>query len=109
MDFDAKKLLEMAKSAASLGIEMFVLDDGWFGARSNDRCALGDWVVNEKKLGCTLHDLVEQIKALGLSFGLWFEPEMISPDSDLYRALRTGRCARAAARPPWAATSSYWT
>ena len=86
MDFDAKKLLEMAKSAASLGIEMFVLDDGWFGARSNDRCALGDWVVNEKKLGCTLHDLVEQIKALGLSFGLWFEPEMISPDSDLYRA-----------------------
>ena len=57
MDFDAKKLLEMAKSAASLGIEMFVLDDGWFGARSNDRCALGDWVVNEKKLGCTLHDL----------------------------------------------------
>ncbi|MGI5884814.1 MAG: alpha-galactosidase [Candidatus Spyradocola sp.] len=86
MDFDANKLLEMAKSAADLGIEMFVLDDGWFGARDNDRCALGDWVVNEKKLGCSLHDLVEQIKALGLSFGLWFEPEMISPDSDLYRA-----------------------
>lgn len=86
MDFDAEKLLAMARSAAELGIEMFVLDDGWFGARDNDRCALGDWVVNEKKLGCTLKELSERIEALGLSFGLWFEPEMVSPDSDLYRA-----------------------
>lgn len=85
-DFDNEKLFPIIDEAANLGLDMFVLDDGWFGARSNDRCALGDWVVNEKKLGCTLHDLVEQIKALGLSFGLWFEPEMISPDSDLYRA-----------------------
>lgn len=86
MDFDAKKLLEMAHSAAQLGIELFVLDDGWFGARDNDLCALGDWVVNEKKLGCSLSELVESVKAEGMDFGLWFEPEMISPDSDLFRA-----------------------
>lgn len=85
-DFNAEKILRMAKSAAQTGIELFVLDDGWFGKRDNDLCALGDWVVNEKKLGCTLHDLVEGVKATGMDFGLWFEPEMISPDSDLYRA-----------------------
>lgn len=86
MDFDAEKLLSMADAASKLGIELFVLDDGWFGARDNDRCALGDWFVNEKKLGCTMGQLVERIKAKGMDFGLWFEPEMISPDSDLYRA-----------------------
>ena len=86
MDFDAEKLLSMADAASKLGIELFVLDDGWFGARDNDLCALGDWYVNEKKLGCTMQQLVERIKATGMDFGLWFEPEMISPDSDLYRA-----------------------
>ena len=86
MDFDAEKLLSMAAAASKLGIELFVLDDGWFGARDNDLCALGDWFVNEKKLGCTMQQLVERIRAVGMDFGLWFEPEMISPDSDLYRA-----------------------
>ena len=81
-----EKLKSMARSAAKLGIELFVLDDGWFGARNDDTCALGDWVVNEKKLGCTMKQLVDDIRAEGIEFGLWFEPEMISPDSDLYRA-----------------------
>ena len=86
MDFTGEKLKSMARSAAKLGIELFVLDDGWFGARNDDTCALGDWVVNEKKLGCTMKQLVDDIRAEGIEFGLWFEPEMISPDSDLYRA-----------------------
>ncbi len=85
-DFDAKKILSMASAAAKLGIDLFVLDDGWFGKRDDDTCSLGDWVVNEKKLGCTMKELVDDINKLGLDFGLWFEPEMISPDSDLYRA-----------------------
>ncbi len=65
---------------------MFVLDDGWFGNRDNDCKALGDWQVNEKKLGCTLGKLIERINSAGLKFGLWIEPEMVSEDSDLYRA-----------------------
>ncbi len=84
-DFDHDKLLTLAKEAADLGIELFVLDDGWFGRRDDDRCSLGDWVVNEKKLGGSLWKLSRQIHDLGMLFGLWFEPEMVSPDSDLYR------------------------
>jgi len=85
-NFDAKKLISNAAKAAELGIELFVLDDGWFGKRDDDTCALGDWVTNEKKLGCTMAQLADAVTELGMGFGLWFEPEMISPDSDLYRA-----------------------
>ncbi len=83
-DFDDKKLLDIAKEAKKLGIEMLVLDDGWFGNRTDDTSSLGDWTVNEKKLGGSLKKLVKQVNALGLKFGLWFEPEMISEKSELY-------------------------
>lgn len=83
--FDTEKIISIAKMAASLGIEMLVLDDGWFGRRNSDTCALGDWYVNEEKLKGGLPYLVSEIHKLGMKFGLWFEPEMISPDSDLYR------------------------
>lgn len=83
--FDTDKILSIARTAATLGIEMLVLDDGWFGRRDNDACALGDWYVNEEKLRGGLPYLVSEINKLGMKFGLWFEPEMVSPDSDLYR------------------------
>lgn len=85
-DFDADKLVAIAAQAKKLGIEMLVMDDGWFGKRNHDECALGDWQVNEDKLRGGLRSLVERVNAEGLKFGIWFEPEMISPDSDLYRA-----------------------
>ena len=85
-DFNAEKILRFARSAKELGVEMLVLDDGWFGHRNDDKSSLGDWTVNEEKLGCSLRTLSEQIHALGMQFGLWFEPEMISEDSELYRA-----------------------
>ncbi|GHU95594.1 alpha-galactosidase [Clostridia bacterium] len=84
-DFDAGKLLNIAADAHKLGIEMFVLDDGWFGHRNDDNSSLGDWVVNESKLPGGLSNVVSKINKTGMEFGLWFEPEMISPDSDLYR------------------------
>ena len=84
--FNAEKLLQFARSASTLGMEMLVLDDGWFGSRDNDLSGLGDWVVNEGKLGCSMKELSEQVHALGLKFGLWFEPEMVNEDSDLFRA-----------------------
>nr|WP_306467955.1 alpha-galactosidase [Streptococcus pasteurianus] len=84
--FKKEKLLDLADEASKLGIELFVLDDGWFGNRFDDNRALGDWVVNEEKLGGPLNDLIAEVHAKGLKFGLWFEPEMISVDSDLYRA-----------------------
>lgn len=84
-DFDEKKLLSIARQAAELGIEMLVMDDGWFGHRNSDEGSLGDWNVNEEKLKGGLSYLVEQVNKLGLKFGIWFEPEMISPDSNLYR------------------------
>jgi alpha-galactosidase len=85
-DFNADKLEAIATAGAELGVELFVLDDGWFGKRDDDRSSLGDWVVDRKKLPGGLADLAARIKAKGVEFGLWFEPEMISPDSDLYRA-----------------------
>ncbi len=85
-DFDFDKLLAIAKRGAEIGCELFVLDDGWFGKRNSDNCSLGDWVVNEEKLSGGIRRVAEAINDLGLRFGLWFEPEMISPDSDLYRA-----------------------
>ena len=85
-DFTGEKLLGIAEEASKLGIELFVLDDGWFGKRDDDNSGLGDWFPNEKKLGCSLRELGKNINTLGLKFGLWFEPETVSEDSDLYRA-----------------------
>lgn len=84
-NFTGESIVKLGKHAAELGIEMLVLDDGWFGERNDDNTSLGDWVVNEKKLGCTMGELIERIHDLGLKFGLWIEPEMVSEDSDLYR------------------------
>ena len=84
--FDSEKLLAIARDAAACGIEMLVMDDGWFGERNDDRSSLGDWFVNEEKLPGGLAPLVERINALGLKFGIWFEPEMISPKSRLFEA-----------------------
>ncbi|WP_300789135.1 alpha-galactosidase [uncultured Acetatifactor sp.] len=85
-DFDTEKLLDIAREASRLGIEMLVMDDGWFGNRRDEYRSLGDWYVNEEKLKGGLPYLVEEVGKLGMKFGIWFEPEMISPDSDLYRA-----------------------
>lgn len=85
-DFNADKLVSMAKDASELGVELFVMDDGWFGKRDNDKSGLGDWTPNEKKLQGTLKSLADRINDLGMKFGIWFEPECVSPDSDLYRA-----------------------
>lgn len=85
-NFNIEKLLDIAREAKKLGIEMLVMDDGWFGKREDDVSGLGDWFVNEKKLGGKLKDLVDGVNEIGLKFGIWFEPEMISEDSDLYRA-----------------------
>lgn len=84
-DFNEEKLVSMAKKAKSVGVELFVLDDGWFGKRDDDRSSLGDWFVNEKKLPSGIKGLAEKINEEGLLFGLWFEPEMVNPDSELYR------------------------
>ena len=84
-DFNTQKLLDIAKLASQYGIEMLVMDDGWFGHRNDDSTSLGDWFVNEKKLPGGLRGLGEKLNAMGLQFGLWFEPESVSPDSELYR------------------------
>jgi alpha-galactosidase len=76
----------LAEKAAALGVERFVVDDGWFGARDNDHAGLGDWVVNRRKFPNGLKPLIDKVHGLGMSFGLWVEPEMVNPDSDLYRA-----------------------
>jgi len=85
-NFSREKLVTLAKTAKAHGIEMLVLDDGWFGKRDNDQTGLGDWYTNTTKVGCTMGELADEIRSLGLKFGLWFEPEMVSEDSDLYRA-----------------------
>ena len=84
-DFNEDKLINICKKASELGIELFVLDDGWFGKRNNDKSSLGDWFVNTDKLPGSLKGLSEKVDKLGMSFGLWVEPEMISEDSDLFR------------------------
>lgn len=84
-DFNEGKILSLAKKAKSIGVEMLVLDDGWYGKRDSDNCSLGDWIVDRRKLPEGLESLCKKINRLGLQFGLWVEPEMISPDSDLYR------------------------
>lgn len=85
-DVNAESICRLAEQAAQLGIDMVVMDDGWFGKRDDDNSGLGDWVVNEQKLGCSLDELTRRVNALGLRFGLWVEPEMVSEDSDLFRA-----------------------
>ncbi len=85
-DFDSDKIVEIAKTAKELGIELFVLDDGWFGKRDDDRSSLGDWFVNRTKIPDGLDGLAKRINSMDLKFGLWFEPEMVSPDSELYRS-----------------------
>lgn len=84
--FDEEKLLSIARAAKKAGVELFVLDDGWFGKRDSDNCSLGDWVCDTRKLPGGIGGLAEKINKEGLLFGLWFEPEMVSPDSELYRA-----------------------
>ena len=95
-DFNQRRLLDLADRAKNLGCELFVLDDGWFGVRNHDRCSLGDYNVNPKKLPEGMAGLAKKINGKGLQFGLWFEPESVSPDSDLYRA-----------HPDWALTDAF--
>ena len=85
-NFDEEKILKIAKKAKEADIDLMVLDDGWFGKRNNDATSLGDWFVNEEKLPGGLKSLAEKVNALGMQFGLWFEPEMISVESELYKA-----------------------
>lgn len=84
-DFTGDTIVELAKEAKALGIDMVVMDDGWFGKRNDDNSSLGDWYANEEKLGGTLTKLIERVNAEGVKFGIWIEPEMVSEDSDLYR------------------------
>lgn len=84
-DFNEERLENIAKEASKLGVDMFVMDDGWFGKRDSDTSGLGDWFVNEGKLKGGLNTLVEKVKSFGMKFGIWFEPEMVSEDSELYR------------------------
>ena len=83
-DFTGEKLIEIAKLAHEMGIELFVMDDGWFGNRNDDNCGLGDWTANEEKLGCSLKELGKKINDIGMEFGIWVEPEMVSENSELY-------------------------
>ncbi len=95
-DFDQRKLLRLAKEAKGLGCELFVLDDGWFGKRNDDTAGLGDYSVNKAKLPQGITRLAKKVNDMGLEFGLWFEPESVNPDSDLYRA-----------HPDWALTDAF--
>ena len=83
--FDTERLLRIAREAAKLGVDLFVMDDGWFGTRNDDNSGLGDWFVDERKLPGGLHPLIQGVKELGMKFGIWVEPEMVNEDSDLFR------------------------
>ena len=85
-DFTEDRLLSLAQSGAELGIELFVMDDGWFGTRNHDKSGLGDWSVNLKKLPSGLAGFSQKLRNMGMQFGIWIEPEMVNEDSDLYRA-----------------------
>ena len=89
-DFDEEKILNIAKKAKEVGVELFVLDDGWFGTRNDDYQGLGDWFVNKNKLPNGISGLSRKIEEMGLKFGLWVELEMVNKNSDCYRAIRTG-------------------
>jgi len=105
-DFDTDKLLAIAKEASKVGIEMLVMDDGWFGHRNSDNSSLGDWVVNENKIKGGLKYLVDEVNKLGLEFGIWFEPEMISPDSLLFK-LHPDWCIHIDGRTPALCREQY--
>lgn len=92
--FNQRKLLRLARRAKRLGVELLVLDDGWFGKRDSDTCSLGDYAVNKRKLPGGMKRFADRVRKTGLGFGLWFEPEMVNPDSDLYRS-----------HPEWALTT----
>ncbi|MGI8457177.1 MAG: alpha-galactosidase [Propionibacteriaceae bacterium] len=97
-DHDLDRLVDLARRAAALGVERYVLDDGWFGSRRDDRSGLGDWVVSADVWPNGLGPLIDEVTALGMEFGLWFEPEMVNPDSDVARA-----------HPEWImATGDHW-
>ena len=102
---DLERLVELAERAAAVGVERYVLDDGWFGSRRHERAGLGDWAVSPDVWPQGLHPLVERVKGLGMQFGLWFEPEMVSPDSDLAAPTRTGSWPRGPTGPSPPATS----
>ena len=105
-DFDTDKLAAFAHEAGKLGIELLVMDDGWFGKRNDDTNSLGDWFVNEEKLPGGLAPLIERVNAEGLKFGIWYEPEMISPDSELFRA-HPDWCVHVAGREPMLGRHQY--
>ncbi|MDY6017138.1 MAG: alpha-galactosidase [Oscillospiraceae bacterium] len=105
-NFDSDKLVAFAKEAKKLGVEMLVMDDGWFGKRNDDTSSLGDWFVNEEKLQGSLGDLIKRVNNEGLKFGIWYEPEMISPDSDLYRA-HPDWCVHVEGREPMLGRNQY--
>ncbi len=105
-DFDTDKLVSFAQRAKEAGMDMLVMDDGWFGVRNSDNCSLGDWYVNEKKLPGGLGELIRRVNDLGLKFGIWYEPEMISPDSDLFRA-HPDWCVHVKNREPSIARHQY--
>ena len=89
-NINVSQQLELAKIAADLGVELFVMDDGWFGKRNNDRAGLGDWVINKSKFPNGLNELIDGVNKLNMDFGIWIEPEMVNPDSDLIAAIPTG-------------------
>lgn len=99
LNFDEKKILEIASMAAEVGIEMMVMDDGWFGKRNTDLAGLGDWVVNREKIPSGIHGLCKKINNLGIKMGIWIEPEMVNEDSDLYRT-HPDWCIKVPNRPP---------
>ena len=84
-NFNGETIYKLAKDAAELGLDMVVMDDGWFGNREDDNSSLGDWQVNEEKLGCTLGELIQKINDIGIKFGIWIEPEMVSEKSSFYK------------------------
>ena len=84
-DFNGDDIVNIAKQASELGVEMLVLDDGWFGVRNDDKSGLGDWFVNEDKMGGPMADVVKRVKDLGMKFGIWIEPEMVSEKSELFK------------------------
>lgn len=105
-DIDSEKLIEFAVAAKDIGIELLVMDDGWFGKRNDDTSSLGDWYVNEEKFPNGLKPFIDKIHDIGLKFGIWFEPEMISPNSELFRK-HNDYCVHAKDREPKQGRQQY--
>jgi alpha-galactosidase len=105
-DINEEKLLDFARSAKELGIEMLVMDDGWFGNRNDDTTSLGDWFVNGEKFPNGISSFIDKVHAIGLKFGIWFEPEMISPKSEFYKA-HPDYCVHVKGRAPMLGRNQY--